>query len=137
MDALGNSHSGSLEVDNLGTTANAPGGWSSLGAWQCVPVSAGSKVVTAVQAYLPSGQADGWAGFVLQFFYASDCTGPDSGRDFVSGQDLTAGGWQTLLGTMPEVPIGITSMAVRLLATKAPSQPELRAEFDNILVIEE
>jgi hypothetical protein len=133
-DGVGNPQSGSLEVDNVDVSSGDVNGLVTAGAFQCIPVTAGSRYEVAVQAYLASGQGAGWAGFVVRFYFAGDCTGPTTGFDFLSGQGTTLDSWQTIAGTTMQVPLGITSIAVRLVAVKPIAQPSLSVSFDNILV---
>jgi hypothetical protein len=134
VDGVGNPRSGSLEVDNVDVASGDINGLVTAGAFQCIPVTAGSRYEVAVQAYLASGQGSGWAGFVVRFYFADDCTGPTTGFDFLSGQGTALDGWQTIAGTTMQVPLGITSIAVRLVAVKPIAQPSLSVSFDNILV---
>lgn len=133
-DGVGNPQSGSLEIDNVDVSSGDVNGLVTAGAFQCIPVTAGSRYEVAVQAYLGSGQGTGWAGFVVRFYFADDCTGPTTGFDFLSGQGTTLDSWQTVAGTTMQVPLGITSIAVRLVAVKPIAQPALRVSFDNVLV---
>ncbi len=134
LNGTSGSGSGSIEVENSGTTASDSSGFSREGAWQCVPVSETLTYLIDVQAYMPSGQGSGWAEFDLRYYSTLDCTGPDGGRDFVSPQGLATDTWMTLTGTT-QIPLGIKSVALRLLAVKPAAGPPLKVDFDNALFI--
>jgi hypothetical protein len=129
--------SGSIEVDNSGTTAMDSSGYNREGAWQCVAVSDSLTYLFAVQANVASGQASsGWGEVDLSFYASKDCTGPDTGRDYQSQQALAANTWTTLTGTT-QIPLGIQSVAIRLLAVKPVSGAPFKVDFDNVLFISE
>jgi hypothetical protein len=83
---------------------------------------------------MPSGQGSGWAEFDLHFYSTMDCSGPDVGRDFVSPQGLSTDTWMTLTGST-QIPLGVKSVALRLLAVKPASGTPLKVDFDNALII--
>jgi hypothetical protein len=83
---------------------------------------------------LPSGQGTGWAGFILDDYMSADCNGARVATAFVSPQLTTTDAWQTLSGTTTQIPLGVASLAVRLVAVKASGEAALSALFDNVLV---
>jgi len=136
LNGVPGSGSGSLEVTNSGTTAMDASGFNREGAWQCVPVTASLTYLFAVQASVAGGQASGWGELDLSFYASRDCTGPDTGRDVQSQQALAASTWTTLTGTA-QIPLGIQSIAVRLLAVKSVTGAPFKVDFDNVLFISE
>ncbi len=134
-DAGGNPASGAAIVTNLDTNpADAVVGFTTSGAFQCIPVTPGSRYQVAVQVLLPAGQGGGWGGFVLDYYSAPNCAGLPSTRPFLSTQSATAGSWQVVSGTTTQVPIGSVSIALRLVAGKPVAAPALAVWFDNVLV---
>jgi hypothetical protein len=135
LDANGSSSSGAIAVTNVDTNpAHASNGSTTAGASQCLAVVAGSSYEVAVQAFLRSGQGSGWAGFVLEEYFAPGCAGAPWSVPFLSPQLTATDAWRTIIGTTTQIPLGIAAIAVRLVAVKPPAQPSLEALFDNVLV---
>ncbi len=134
QDGRGNSSSGAIAVVNSDTNpVDAPYGTTTAGAFQCLAVTPGACYQVDAQASIPSGQASVAAGFVLDEHATSDCSQPPV-TSFVSPQISNAGAWQTISGTTTRVPLGVGSVAVRLVAVKPLAQPSAQALFDNVLV---
>jgi hypothetical protein len=133
-DGTGNSASGAIAVTNVDTNLNdAPYGTTISGAFQCLTVAVGSCYQIDVQAFLPPGQGSGAAGFVLDEHITADCSQAPA-TSFISPQVVTPGSWQTISGTTTQIPLGVGSVAVRLVAVKPVAQPSQEALFDNVLV---
>jgi hypothetical protein len=127
--------SGSLVVKNVDTdSSHAPTGWITASASQCLAVSPGSVYAVSVQVSLPEGQSGGAAGFQLDYYASPDCSGATATIPFLSPQVTAAGVWQAVSGATTQVPVGVSSIAVRLVAEKPVGQASLEARFDNVLV---
>lgn len=134
-DANGSAISGALAVTNVDTNVtHASNGSVTAGAYQCISVAAGSSYEVAAHAFLPSGQGAGWAGFVLEEYFAAGCAGAPWPVPFVSPQVTATGSWQTVSATTTQIPLGIVSVGVRLVAGKPAAQASLEALFDDVLV---
>jgi len=134
LDGADNPSSGAVAVVNSDTNpADAPYGPTTAGAFQCLTASAGSCYQVDVQTSIPTGQATVAAGFVLDEHTTADCS-QATATSFVSPQTSTVGAWQTISGTTTRIPLGVGSMAVRLVTVKPVSQASAEALFDNILV---
>ena len=135
VDGTSDPASGAIAVTNVDINPNdAVDGWVTTGASQCIPVNAGSKYEVALQAKLATGQGSGWAGFILDYFLAANCAGPPVSFPFLSSEVTTTGSWQTVSGTTTQIPLGVASVAVRLVVAKPPAQTSLEGLFDNVLV---
>jgi hypothetical protein len=135
LDGTSNPASGAIAVTNVDTNpSHVVNGWVTGGVSQCIPVSAGSQYEVAVQAELPSGQGSGWAGFILDYYLAAGCAGLPFPFPFLSPEVTTTGSWQTVSGTTTQIPLGVVSVAVRLVVAKPPAQTSLEGLFDNVLV---
>jgi len=133
--AGGNPASGAAIVTNLDTNpADAQIGFTTSGAFQCIPVTPGSSYEVALQLLVPASQGSGWGGFVLDYYTAPGCAGAPSTRPFLSSQVTTAGAWQLVSGTTTQVPVGSVSIALRLVAGKPIATPAFAVWFDNVLV---
>jgi hypothetical protein len=131
-DAEGRPSSGALRVANarqgMGTAA------SMAGARQCVTVQAGGAYQLASQIFIPSGQPPGSGGLSVVFHGDAACAGAAlAGPAVVKLAGLTET-WMTI-ATDAVAPTGAVSMAVRLVVSKPLQGPELRALFDNVLVV--
>lgn len=137
-DGAGSSQSGAIAVTNTDTDAShAVNGWITVGASQCLSVVAGSSYEVDVQAFQPSGQGSGWAGsagFVIDYHQSSGCAGSPAGASYLSQQVTATGAWTTIRGQTTQIPLGVASVAVRLVAIKPAAQPSWEALFDNVLV---
>ena len=134
QDAAGNPSSGALAVVNSDTnTADAPYGTTTAGATQCIGVTSGDCYQVDAQTSIPAGQASVATGFVLDEHPTGDCSQPPV-TSFVSPQISNTGGWQTIAGTTTRIPLGVGSVAVRLVAVKPVAQASAEALFDNVLV---
>jgi hypothetical protein len=134
VDGGGSPGSGAIAVVNNDTNANdAPYGTTTVGAFQCLTVTIGSCYQVDVQTSIPSGQASVAAGFVIDEHTTGDCS-QSPATSFVSPQASTVGAWQTISGTTTRIPLGIGSVAVRLVAVKPVAQATAEALFDNVLV---
>ncbi len=135
IDGNANPMSGSIAVDNTDTDPkHAPTGWTTASASQCLAVSPGSVFAVSVQVSLPQGQTGGAAGFELDYYASPDCTGATATIPFLSPQVSAAGAWQVVTAATTQVPVGVSSIAVRLVAEKPVGQTSLEALFDNVLV---
>jgi hypothetical protein len=133
-DANGSAASGALAVTNVDTNAaHASNGWTTTGAWQCVPVAAGSSYEIAAHVLLPSGQGAGWAGFVLEEYFSPACAGTPWPVPFVSPQVTATDTWHTVAAATTQIPLGIASVGVRLVAVKPTAETSLEALFDDVL----
>ena len=133
-DGTANPASGAIAVTNVDTNVNdAPYGTTTTGAFQCITVAVGSCYQIDVQTFLPPGQGSGAAGFVLDEHTTADCSQAPA-TSFISPQVATPGSWQTISGTTTQIPLGVGSVAVRLVAVKPVAQPSEEALFDNVLV---
>ncbi|HXJ23883.1 MAG TPA: hypothetical protein VMT03_27060 [Polyangia bacterium] len=136
QDAAGNAASGALAVINHDTSAaDAPYGTTAAGASQCIPVVTGTCYQAVVQASIPAGQGSVSAGFVLDEHTTVDCT-QSTATSFVSPQASATGSWLTISGTTTQIPLGVSSVAVRLVAVKAVAAASAQVLFDNALVRE-
>jgi hypothetical protein len=134
QDGRGNSSSGAVAVVNSDTNpADAPYGTTAAGAFQCLAVTAGSCSQVDAQTLIPSGQGSVAAGFVLDEHTTADCSQPTA-LSFLSPQVSSTGAWQTVSGKTTQIPLGIGSMSVRLVAVKPTAQVSAEALFDNLLV---
>jgi hypothetical protein len=134
QDAAGNPSSGAIAVVNRDTNAaDAPYGSTTAGATQCIGVTSGTCYQVDAQTSIPSGQASVAAGFMLDEHTTGDCSLPPA-TSFISPQISTTGAWQTISGTTTRIPLGVGSVAVRLVAAKPLAQASAEALFDNILV---
>ena len=134
QDGRGNVSPGAVAVVNSDTNpADAPYGTTTAGAFQCLTVTPGACYQVDAQASIPSGQASVAAGFVLDEHATGDCSQAPV-TSFVSPQIASPGAWQTISGTTTRVPLGVGSVAVRLVAVKPLAQPSAEALFDNVLV---
>ncbi len=134
QDGNGRQSSGAIAVMNSDTNpADASYGTTTAGAFQCVPVSAGACYQVDVQTTIPTGQANVSSGFLLDEHTTADCSQSVATR-FVSPQVSTTGSWQTIAGTTTQIPLGVASAAVRLVASKPVAQASAEALFDNVLI---
>ncbi|MES1206549.1 MAG: hypothetical protein ABUS79_11495 [Pseudomonadota bacterium] len=134
LDGTGNSASGAVSIVNSDTNpADAPYGNVAAGAFQCIPVTVGACYQVDVQASISAAQNSVSAGFVLEEHVTSDCSQPVA-TSYISSQASGSEGWQTISGTTTQVPIGIASMAVRLVVVEPLAQGSGEALFDNVLV---
>jgi hypothetical protein len=134
QDGGKNASSGAVAVVNNDTNpADAPYGTTTAGAFQCLAVTPGSCYQVDAQTSIPSGQASVAAGFVLDEHTTGDCSQAPV-TSFLSPQLSGTGGWQTIAGTTTRIPLGIGSVAVRLVAVKPVAQASAEALFDNVLV---
>ena len=53
---------------------------------------------------------------------------------FVSPQVTATGAWHTVTATTTQIPLGIASVGVRLVAAKPTAAPSFEALFDDVLV---
>ena len=133
-DGTGNPSSGAIAViDGDSNPTDAPYGSTIVGASQCIRVTAGSCYQIDVQTLIPTAQTNVSAGFVLDEHTTSDCS-QATATSFISPQVSTAGAWQKVSGTTTQIPLGVASVAVRLVAAKPVAQASAEALFDNILV---
>ncbi len=134
QDGNGKASSGAIAVVNSDTNpADAPYGATTGGAFQCLTVTPGSCYQVDAQVSIPSGQASVAAGFVIDEHTTGDCSQPPF-TSFVSPQISSIGAWQTVSGTTTQVPLGVASAAVRLVAVKPMAQASAEALFDNVLI---
>ena len=135
LDGSGNSASGAISVTNTDTNAShAVNGWTTTGAFQCLPVMAGSTYTIAVQVDIPDSQDGGWAGFQIDYYTSAGCAGATATYPYLSQQISAAGSWQVLNAALPQIPLSVLSVAVRLVVAKPVAQASEEALFDNVLV---
>jgi hypothetical protein len=135
VDGSGSPASGAIAVTNLDTTpADATNGWTATGAFQCIPITAGLPYAVDVQVFIPANQGSGWAGFQIDYYLAPGCAGATATYPFVSPQVTSTGAWQVISTTTPQLPLGVTSVAVRLVVGKPVAQASQEAFFDSVLV---
>jgi hypothetical protein len=133
-DGSGNAGSGAIDVVNKDTDpAHAPFGTTAAGAYQCLPVTMGACYHVAAQTWIPSGQASLAAGFVLDEHTTADCS-QAAAASYTSSQVSSVGAWKTVSGTTTQVPLGVASLALRLVAFKPVAQATAEALFDNVLI---
>jgi hypothetical protein len=101
------------------------------GAYQCVPVVAGSTYDFVAQLSIPADQGDGSGLVALLYFPTADCSGGPTGAA-VSDQ-VTAVATCEVLTMSASVPAGIGSAAIRLTALKPFPSPAFEVDFDNVL----
>jgi len=98
-------------------------------------VTVGLSYQAGAQVYLTAGQGGGAAGFGIDYYFSQDCAGLPWSQPFVSSRITTTGTWQSLVATTTQIPIGILSIAMRLVAVKPVAQPSLQVLFDNVLLV--
>ena len=136
VDANGSTVSGAIDVTNVDESRarTRTGGSRLAGASQfCLTVVPGSSYEIAVHTFIRSGQGSGWAGFILEDYFAAGCSGAPWSVPFVSPQVTATGAWHTVTATTTQIPLGIASVGVRLVAAK-PTAVLARGAFDDVLV---
>ena len=128
-DQNGNTASGGLLVKN-GNVSNG-NGWILQGAYQCVPVTAGSTYQLTTQLSIAPDQGDVSAVVGLLTYASGDCSGAPNGAA-ISDQVTTTATCEALTLSRA-VPSGAVSVAVRLGVLKPFPQAPVQVEFDNVL----
>ena len=134
VDATNYPPSGSLSVElSLSNTNNS--GTVTQGAWQCLPVVAGTRYDAGANVFIAGGQGEGLAGLMLLFYDGADCAPAPVG---ILGTKLslkdTVDRWLTV-SLQATAPNGAKSVRVLLTVQKPWPQPTLAALFDNVLFV--
>ncbi len=135
VDGTGDVASGAIAVTNVDTNpGDAVSGWVTTGAFQCVVVTPGLAYAVSLQAFIPTGQGGGSAGFQLDYYASPTCAGARATYPFISPQITATGAWQVISATTPQIPLGVQALAVRLVVGKPVTQASQEAFFDNGLM---
>jgi len=135
IDGTGDVASGAIDVTNFDTNpSDAVSGWVTTGPFQCVVVTPGLAYAVSFQAFIPTGQGGGSAGFQLDYYASATCAGPRATYPFISPLVTATGSWQVISATTPQIPLGVQAVSVRLAVGKPASQASQEAFFDNGLM---
>lgn len=125
-DFAGSSDSGSLLVKNESTGTS--GMYSTAGSSQCVIVTTGRGYDIAGEVFIAAGQSNGGAGFSIEFYDDVACQGAlVQLEDYLTA---TTSAWQR--GERTATPGGARSALIRLVVSKAESDPPFSALFDDV-----
>jgi hypothetical protein len=91
----------------------------------------GDELRILANAYIPADQGEGLAGVSIFFFDKADCMG--SIKDSFNASGTETDRWM-VLGGGRKIGAGISSMRVRLMASKPYRSESFEAKFDNVLV---